>query len=774
MIRPDQRGKSIATGVTARIAALALATAAAATSIAEPWLGRPLVQALNELQRADFSVIFSSELVPDSLRVTVEPRPGDAPDVARQLLQPHGLGLKPVAPGLFAVVRLDAGAAASTPPGAPTSSSQPAALPLEQVIVAASRYTLAPADSGATHLDSGELAAQPKYADDPLRVVARLPGVTSNGVTSKLNIRGSDADELLLLVDGFPLRQAFHLPALQSPFSAVESSVVSSLDVYTGGFPLRYGERLGGVIDLATVDPQQEPRHSITVSNYGVGARTAGVVSEALNLDGLLTVRGGLLPNLVDRMDTSVLTPTFTDGLAKLRWRPDAATTLTFEGLWSRDSAAALDPLRGEFARVTSRDRYFWAHGQELYAGSWRADAWLGYSNLVLQRSGQVDNPGVVTGNASDYRDADLWDLRWRVHGELSARNSLEFGGEWQIGDADYSYQNVIALTPEIAQLYQKPLASTLTTLISPYRRDAAVYGAIRNRLGSALTAEWGLRLQRSSGLGLEQTWLWDPRAMISWDLGPGTRLRASWGRFHQTEGAQELHVEDGARSFPVPQGSDQLILGLEHVDARGIDYRAELFRKHQASPQPRYENQLNPLSILPELEPDRVRISADSADLRGVELSAFHAGAAWTWRLGYSWSRASDDIAGSDFLRSWDQTHSFNGSLDWRRSAWTLGASLTAHSGWPTTLLLYDAAGQPVLGPRNGARWPYYASLDLHAGYRQALRRGELLATLDITNALDRKNSCCSELSAPTDGVAVEPLTLLPFTPTLTLRWNF
>ena len=113
---------------------------------------------------------------------------------------------------------------------------------------------------------------------------------------------------------------------------------------------------------------------------------------------------------------------------------------------------------------MTSRDRYLWLHGERLLSERWRAEGWLGYSNLVLDRSGQVDNPGIVTGVADDYRYVDLWDLRWRVHGELSARNSVEFGGEWQVGDADYSYQNTVTLTPTIAQLYQKPLNSALKT----------------------------------------------------------------------------------------------------------------------------------------------------------------------------------------------------------------------------------------------------------------------------------------------------------------------
>jgi len=225
---------------------------------------------------------------------------------------------------------------------------------------------------------------------------------------------------------------------------------------------------------------------------------------------------------------------------------------------------------------------------------------------------------------------------------------------------------------------------------------------------------------------------------------------------------------------FARPQSSDHVIIDLEHVDRHGIAWRTELYDKRQVAPRVRYENELNPLALLPELEPDRVRLDPNGAELRGLEVSAGYGGKLWTWHLNYSWSHASDEIGGADYLRSWDQAHSLNGSLSWRQGRWSLGTALTAHTGWPTTQLLYDAAGTPVLGPRNGARWPYYASLDLASGYRLPLTRGEVLFALDITNVLNRQNSCCSELIAPPAGVAVDALALLPFTATASVRWNF
>jgi hypothetical protein len=38
----------------------------------------------------------------------------------------------------------------------------------------------------------------------------------------------------------------------------------------------------------------------------------------------------------------------------------------------------------------------------------------------------------------------------------------------------------------------------------------------------------------------------------------------------------------------------------------------------------------------------------------------------------------------------------------------------------------------------------------------------------------LDRQNSCCSEIVPTPSTVALAPLTLLPFTATGSVRWNF
>jgi outer membrane cobalamin receptor len=771
MIRQAHHRKSIAIFLS-RLAAMLLFCAAA---FASAWIGRPLSEALNALHGRDFSIIFSSELVPDTLRVNVEPRSADAPSIAVQLLAPFGLGLRRVSAGLYAVVRVDSkreSAAVSRPRSPPSSL----AVPLDQIVVAASRYTITGVDSGAYRIDRSVLENQPKLADDPLRVVARLPGIAGNSLSSRLNIRGGDADEVLVLMDGFPIRQPFHVPGLQGLFSAFDANTLSEADIYTGGFPLRYGERMSGVVDFSSIDPDQEPHHSLSASFLHVGARTAGTLSSLHRVDGLVNLRAGTLRNLLDRLAPDVLAPVYADGMAKLRWRASEATTLTAQALWSSDAIAVRDSDRGEVARLSSHARYAWLRFDRHINDRWSVTAWLGDTNLQSRREGKLDNQGIVRGFVDDQRSADLWDFRWRLNGAIDERQYVEFGGEWHVGDGDYRYRSAVELAPEVAAIYGRDSAVDRDLTLAPFRRDLAAFASYRRRLGVTGTVEMGLRAHRAAGLGLDSQMLWDPRLMLSWNIGARTQLRASWGRFHQTDDVQELRVEDGALGFVLPQSSDHSIVGLQHVDARGINWRAEVFRKTQTSPRPRYENQLNPLAVLAELAPDRVLIAPDRAELRGLELSAAYPGRVWAWRLAYTWSDAVDDFAGVDYVRSWDQTHSFNAAVDWRRGPWSAAAVIAWHTGWPTTQLQADANGVSTLGLRNGARWPAYASVDLRGGYRLVLARSELLFALDLTNALDRRNRCCSELLAPSSssGISVEPLSLLPITPSLSVRWNF
>ncbi|MCC6242474.1 MAG: carboxypeptidase-like regulatory domain-containing protein [Gemmatimonadaceae bacterium] len=74
---------------------------------------------------------------------------------------------------------------------------------------------------------------------DVLRVVQLLPGVVAtNDFTAGYNVRGGESDQNLVLLDGFPIYNPFHLGGL---FGTFIDETVGEFELIPGGFPARYG-----------------------------------------------------------------------------------------------------------------------------------------------------------------------------------------------------------------------------------------------------------------------------------------------------------------------------------------------------------------------------------------------------------------------------------------------------------------------------------------------------------------------------------------------------
>jgi len=79
-----------------------------------------------------------------------------------------------------------------------------------------------------------------------------LPGIVSTGDQGgQLYIRGGTPVQNMLLLDGMLIYNPFHSIGL---FSAFDTEIISSADVYTGGFGADFGGRVSSVMDIKTKD----------------------------------------------------------------------------------------------------------------------------------------------------------------------------------------------------------------------------------------------------------------------------------------------------------------------------------------------------------------------------------------------------------------------------------------------------------------------------------------------------------------------------------------
>ena len=271
--------------------------------------------------------------------------------------------------------------------------------------------------------------------------------------------------------------------------------------------------------------------------------------------------------------------------------------------------------------------------------------------------------------------------------------------------------------------------------------------------------------------------------------LGPNTELRLSWGRYHQSQGINELQIEDGITNFWPAQKADHMIAGIRHLMRDKYSLRVEVFLKEMHEVRPRFENLFDPLGLIPEIQADRVRLDPSDASSKGLEISIDRTNGPFTWWASYTLSEATDRINGIDEYRSWDQRHAFQGGLAWTSQKWDVVLATSVHSGWPATDLMLiedgvDDEGEPefvaVTGPRNVEQHGTFASVDFRISRKWKLQRGSFMAFFEISNLTNRYNECCLDWDFEEDEDTGEDVFergldyWMPLLPAIGVLWEF
>jgi hypothetical protein len=653
---------------------------------------------------------------------------------------------------------------------------------LEEIVVAASRYELS--RSGGFSLSSltGEdLEYLPDFGDDALRAVARLPGTATNGVSAQSNVRGGEVGETLVRFDGLRLYNPFHLKRFQSIFSTVDPRLVSSIDVYTGGFPATFGDRMSSVVDIVSLDAPDDRYHEFALSFFNTSALSAGRFDEG-NGDWLASVRRSNLDVLFDSRSSHAGQPRYLDSLTKLSYRINETLRVTGNYLYFRDEIELADADGSRAASATDDEHYVWLRLDHTPRSGLTGATLVASSELESHRSGTVEDPGVGAGNLDDRRDIGITalqsDWQWQ-HGESML---LQFGAGLSRSRARYDYRD----EAEFDALFAVPGTATETSRsravrLAPRGHQYGAYASLRYSPNRLLATDFGLRWDKQT-LDPGHSESLSPRLGARLRLAQRTFLRASIGRFYQSQTINELQVEDGIEEFFEPQQADHLVIGLEHGFEDGLSLRIEAYEKEMSRLRPRFENLLDTLALLPELKPDRIRIDPTSARARGLEvLLSRQLQYPLTWWLGYSRSWVEDRIGDEQIPRSWDQAHAISAGLNWDTPQWNFGIGLIYRSGWPTTpVALEESEPIPIVGSGslNSARIGDFQSVDMRVTRKFAFERSALSVFLEINNLFDRDNPCCIEYEILDEdeggGLELKTLNYLPRIPSIGFVWSF
>lgn len=150
-------------------------------------------------------------------------------------------------------------------------------------------------------------------------------------------------------------------------------------------------------------------------------------------------------------------------------------------------------------------------------------------------------------------------------------------------------------------------------------RTEHAAYVSYRRRMLKSLTAEIGLR--HDGQTEPDDTQL-SPRVGLMLDAGSRATLRASWGRFYQAQGLDELQISSGVTELFPAQESEHAVVSLDYLLGESTSLRFEIYKKDFSRLRPRFENLYARVSLIPELQPDRVEIVPLGGEANGLEIT--------------------------------------------------------------------------------------------------------------------------------------------------------
>lgn len=213
---------------------------------------------------------------------------------------------------------------------------------------------------------------------DLMRYLQVLPGVVpTSDASNEVLVRGGHPIENLYLVEGFEIPNINHMARLGSTGGfapMIDSAVVQSLSLRTGGYDASFSDRLSSVTEISLLDSRGHEGH--VEGDFGIQGIGGLAELKVHQSDLLVSGHHGLLDVVTQNAGLNGV-PSYTNGLTRFHLaRPsgDTITALTLAGLDSID----ITPCQADQDESSSIN--------SQYSG-WRETTGLSWQKILSDRS---------------------------------------------------------------------------------------------------------------------------------------------------------------------------------------------------------------------------------------------------------------------------------------------------------------------------------------------------------------------------------------------------
>ena len=422
------------------------------------------------------------------------------------------------------------------------------------------------------------IGGQPDFA----QYLQVLPGIISTGVQGgQLYVRGGTPVQNMLLLDGVILFNPFHSIGI---FSVFDMDIMSSADVYTGGFGAEFGGRISSVMDIKTRDGNKK--------------RLAGKV-DINNIGGQLLFEGPLL-KLKDDRKTSISfilsgKGSFLDKSSKVFYpyvKNEDGLPYNFWDLYGKVTLATRNGTRWNIFGFNYDDRVKYSSVANYGWNNWG----IGSNFLIVPG----DAPTTIEGSlAYSKYSSELQDANF------DPRKSSMDGFTFDLGFNYYLGNSLLKVGIDVVGYntnYEYYTIYHAQRTIEDHTTDLSIFAKYKYNFRNKLLIEPGFRLQYYYSLGEVSP---EPRLAIKYNILKNLRLKLAAGMYSQnlvsiTSDRDVVSLFNGFLSSPLEsdllpstlinddkemkgrlQKSQHVILGLEYDPINPLSINIEGYFKN-------------------------------------------------------------------------------------------------------------------------------------------------------------------------------------------------
>lgn len=620
------------------------------------------------------------------------------------------------------------------------------------------------------------IGGQPDFA----QYLQVLPGVISTGDQGgQLYVRGGTPVQNMLLLDGVLIYNPFHSIGI---FSVFDMDIMSSADVYTGGFGAEFGGRISSVMDIQTRDGNKK--------------RISGKV-DVSNIQSQILLEGPLV-KLKDNRKTALSfilsgKGSYLEPASKFFYPYVGDDGLPFS-FWDLYGKLTLSTLNGTKLNVFGFNFNDKVNYSSIAAYSW--NNWGVGSNFQIVPG---DVPITITGAlAYSKYTCNLDDKLYQPKSSTMDGFTFNLAFNYYLGKSVLNV-GVEAVGFNTQYTYFTQFGSKVD--IDDHTTDMSFFAKFKYNFRNKLLLEPSFRLQYYYSLGEASP---EPRLAIKYNILRNLRLKLAGGLYSQnlvavTSDQDVVNLFNGFLSSPVSgellasnmlndgatmkgrlQKAQHVILGLEYDPISQISINLEGYFKNFS--------QLISVNRYKMFDTDDEFIWEKGRAYGGDVTVKYDNKGFYVW-LVYSlgWVKRTDGVV--DYYPHFDRRHNVNLLVSYafgKRRSWQIDARWNFGSGFPfTQTQAYYPHYMPtnidddyvggneelyfMLADLNQARLPHYHRLDIGAKKKFHIgERNTLELSLSFSNVYNYRNVFY------VNRISNEVIYQLPFLYYFGLTWRF